>query len=531
MKTTKTKGWGQMANKRRLPMRKIKEILRLKYDAGMSYHQIARGINVSTSTVHDIINRFNKAGLSWPLSAELEDEKALEALLYLEQKAAATKKPEPDMKLIYKELKRKSVTLQLLWEEYKDLNPDGYQYSYFCERFNAWRAKLNPVLRQFYRAGERTEVDYAGQTMRITDPDTGKTYDAYIFVAALAASNYIYAEAVLSVDLKSWIASHVRAFEFFGGATEITVPDNPKTGVHHPCRYEPELNRTYEEMASYYGTAVIPARVKRPRDKPNAENGVLNVERRIIAKLRNRIFFSLTELNQAIWAELKLLNEKPFQKLDGSRQSLYEELEKPALKPLPPKPFEYAVWKKLTVNIDYHVEVNKNYYSTPYQLVKEIVEVRITASVVEIFHRGKRVASHRLLLGKGKFSTLPEHRPASHQKYLEWTPSRITGWAAQTGPNTKALAAKIMENKPHPEQGYRSCLGLIRLGDRYGKERLENACARALAYDTISYKSVSSILKHGLDSKLPTEKPEFKPVVHENIRGADYYSSGGELLC
>jgi transposase len=520
-----------MANKRRLPMRKIKEILRLKYDAGLSYHQIARGINVSTSTVHDIINRFNKAGLSWPLAAELEDEKALEALLYLEQKAAATKKPEPDMDLIYKELKRKSVTLQLLWEEYKALNPDGYQYSYFCERFNKWRSKLNPVLRQFYRAGERTEVDYAGQTMQITDPDTGKTYDAYIFVSVLASTSYTYAEAVLSVDLKSWIASHVRSFEFFGGVTEVLVPDNPKTGVHHPCRYEPELNRTYEEMASYYGTAVIPARVKHPRDKPNAENGVLIVERRIIAKLRNRTFFSLAELNQGIWAELKLLNEKPFQKLDGSRQSLYEEFEKPALKPLPPKPYEFAVWKKLTVNIDYHVEVDKNYYSTPYQLVKETVEARITNSVVEILYHGKRVASHRMLLGKGKYSTLTEHRPAAHQKYLEWTPSRIAGWAAQIGPNTKALAAKIMEQRPHPEQGYRSCLGLIRLSDRYGKERLENASARALFYGTNSYKSVKSILKHGLDSKPPKEKPEFKPVVHENIRGADYYSSGGELLC
>jgi transposase len=520
-----------MANKRRLPMRKIKEVLRLKHDAGLSYHQIARGVNISTSTVHDIINRFNGAGLPWPLAAELEDEKALENLLYPEQKASATKKPEPDMALIYKELKRKSVTLQLLWEEYKALHPEGYQYSYFCERFNTWRAKLNPVLRHFYRAGERTEVDYAGQTMQVTDPETGKIYKAYIFVAVLAASNYTYAEAVLSVDLASWIASHVRAFEFFGGVTEILVPDNPKTGVIHPCRYEPELNRTYEELASYYGTVVIPARVKRPRDKANAENGVLIVERRIIAKLRNRTFFSLAELNQAIWAELKLLNEKPFQKLDGSRQSLYEELEKQALKPLPPKPFEYAIWKKLTVNIDYHVEVDKNYYSTPYQLVKEIVEVRITSSVVEILYHGKRVASHRLLLGKGKFSTLPEHRPVSHQKHLEWTPSRIAGWAAQTGPHTKTLAAKIMEQRPHPEQGYRSCLGIIRLGDLYGKERLENACTRALFYGTISYKSVKSILKHGLDSKLPEEVTELKPILHRNIRGADYYSTGGEQLC
>ena len=342
-----------MANKRRLLMRKIKEILRLKYDANLSYHQVARGANVSTSTVHDIVNRFNKADLAWPLPAELECEKALEALLYPDQKIADAKKAEPNMAAIYKELKRKSVTLLLLWEEYKVIHPEGYQYSYFCEKFNNWQAKLNPVLRQFYRAGERTEVDYAGQTMSITDTQTGETHDAYIFVAILAASNYAYAEAVLSVDLASWINSHVRAFTFFGGVTELLVPDNPKTGVNHPCRYEPELNRTYAEMAAHYGVAIIPARPRRPRDKPRAENGVQNVEQRILARLRNRTFFSLEELNQAIWAELKLLNEKPFQKLDGSRQSLYEELEKLALKPLPQTPFEYAVWTKLTVNIDY----------------------------------------------------------------------------------------------------------------------------------------------------------------------------------
>lgn len=512
-------------------MRKVKEILKLKHGAGLSYHQIARGVNVSTSTVHDIIGRFNKAGLSWPLPAEFECEKALEKRLYPEQKAVKEKKPEPDMALIYKELKKKSVTLQLLWEEYKDLNPDGYQYSYFCEKFNHWRSKLNPVLRHFYRAGERMEIDYAGQTMQIVDPETGEIYDAYLFIAVLAASNYFYAEAVLSVDQASWIASHVRTFEFFGGVTEILVPDNPTTGVTHPCRYEPELNRTYAEMAAHYGFAVIPARVKRPRDKPRAENSVLFAERRIIAKLRNRTFFSIEELNQAIFEELKLLNEKPFQKLEGSRKSLFEEIEKPALKPLPAQPFEYAVWKTLKVNIDYHVEVNKNYYSTPYQLVKETVDVRITDSVAEILHHGKRVASHRLLLGKGKFSTLPEHRPASHQKHLEWTPSRIAGWAAQTGPNTKQIALQIMAQKPHPEQGYRSCLGLIRLGNAYGKERLEAASARALYYGTVNYKSVRSILKHGLDSKVPKEEPVFESIAHENIRGADYYSPGGDNLC
>lgn len=512
-------------------MRKIKEILKLKFDADLSYHQIARSVNVSKSTVHDVLNRFNQAELSWPLSEELENEKALENRLYPEQVKVAEKRPEPDMNWIYKELKKKSVTLLLLWEEYKALKPDGYQYSYFCERYNSWKAKLNPVLRQIYRVGEATQVDYAGQRMTIADPDTGKTYDAYIFVAVLAASNYTYAEAVLSLDLASWTSSHVRAFEFFGGVTELLVPDNTKTGVNHPCRYEPELNRTYAEMASYYGMAVIPTRPRKPRDKAKIETGVQIVERRILAKLRNRTFFSLAELNSAIAEELKALNEKPFQKLEGSRKSLFEELEKPALKPLPKARFEYALWKKLTANIDYHVEVDKNYYSVPYQLVKEIVEVRITASVIEILYQGKRVASHRILPGKGKFSTLTEHRPAAHQKYLQWTPSRIISWAAETGPKTAELAKMTMEQKPHPEQGYRSCLGLIRLGDRYGKERLEAACHRALYYHTVSYKSVSSILKHGLDSKAPEQRPALKPLLHPNIRGAGYYQTGGEQRC
>lgn len=509
-------------------MRKIKEILKLKFDVGLSYHQIARSVNVSKSTVHDIINRFNRAALSWPLSEELENEKVLEIMLYPEQVSAVEKRPEPDMNWIYKELKKKSVTLLLLWEEYKELNPDSYQYSYFCERYNRWKAKLNPVLRQIYRAGEATQVDYAGQTMTITDPESGKTYDAYIFVAVLAASNYTYAEAVLSLDLASWISSHVRAFEFFGGVTELLVPDNTKTGVNHPCRYEPELNRTYAEMAYYYGIAVIPTRPYKPRDKAKTETGVQIVERWILARLRNRTFFSLEELNLAIWEELEQLNERPFQKLEGSRKSLFEELERPALKALPEQHFEYAVWKKLTVNIDYHVEVNKNYYSVPYQLVKEKVEVRITSSVVEIIHLGKRVASHRLLFGKGKFSTLKEHRPASHQKHLEWTPSRIVRWAAETGPKTAELTKAIMEQKPHPEQGYRSCLGLIRLSKRYGQERLEAACNRAIYYNTVSYKSVNSILKHGLDSKLPEENTSLKPLIHHNIRGARYYQAGGE---
>lgn len=512
-------------------MRKIKEILRLKLEFSLSYQKIARSCNVSASTVHDVIRRANAAGLTWPLPNELQGETELENKLYPGQILNTLHREKPDMNWIHRELKRKNVTLQTLWQEYKAAHPDGYQYSYFCEQYNIWREKLNPVLRKTYPAGKFMEVDYAGQTMTITDPATGKTYPAYIFVAVLAATNYTYAEAVISLELTSWIASHLRAFEFFGGVTEILVPDNTKTGITHPCRYEPEINRSYAEMAAFYGTAIIPARPSKPRDKSKVEKGVQVVERWILAKLRNRTFFSLDELNTAIDKELAELNQRPFQKLEGSRQSLFDELEKPALKPLPEERFQFALWKTLTVNIDYHVEVEKNYYSVPYQLIKEKVDVRITSGLIEIIHKGKRVASHLRSFGLGKSCTLPAHRPVAHQKYLEWTPSRIIRWAGDAGPSTGQLAKHILEKRPFPEQGYRSCLGLIRLGDRYGKERLEAACKRALFFGTHTYNSVKSILEKGLD-RTPLEKaPASKPIMHQNIRGKEYFGQECERIC
>lgn len=513
-------------------MRKIKEILRLKLETGLGYHKIARSCNVSTSTVHDVINRAKAAGLTWPLPEELQTEKELDKKLYSEQvPIAPLRRPEPDMNWIHHELKRKNVTLQLLWQEYKEKHPDGYQYSYFCEQYRHWKQKLNPVLRQTYPAGKFMQVDYAGQTMAITDAKTGEILKAYIFVAILAASNYTYAEAVLSLDLANWIACHCRAFEFFGGVTEILVPDNPKTGITHPCRYEPEINRSYAEMAAHYGIAIIPARPGKPKDKAKVETSVQIVERWILAKLRNLTFFSLDELNEAIEKELLALNQKPFQRLEGCRQSLYEELERPVLKPLPEQRFQFAEWKTLTVNIDYHVEVEKNFYSTPYQLVKEKVDVRISSGLIEILHKGKRVASHTRSFGVGKYCTLLEHRPTSHQKYLEWTPSRIINWAGDAGSYTGKLAQQILAQRPHAEQGYRSCLGLIRLGERYGKERLNAACKRALFFGTPQYQSIKSILEKGLD-QVPLEKaPEPEPIMHQNIRGKEYFGQERERLC
>ena len=511
--------------KGRLSMRKLQEILRLR-ETGLSNRQIAGSINISPSTVSLILSRAKAGGLSWPLPEDM-DERAVNEILYPEGEKLGSK-PLPDMRKMHQELKRKSVTLQLLWEEYRNEHPDGYRYSYFCDLYRAWQQKLDPPLRQTHKAGEKMFVDFAGQTVDIQDPNTGKTTPAYIFLAVLGASNYTFACGVLSQELENWIKLHCLALEYFGGIPEIIVPDNLKAGVTRPCRYEPDLNPTYQEMAEHYGCVVIPGRPRHPKDKSKAENAVLFVERQILARLRNRIFFSLKELNQCIFEELTVLNRKPFQKLDGSRRSWYESLEKPALRPLPPRHYEFARWKKLKVNIDYHVELEKNYYSVPYRLVREQVDVRFTASTVEIIYKGKRVASHARIYGKGKSSTHPEHMPSAHRKHLEWNPSRIINWAQKSGPATAQMVKELMGKRVHPEQAYRSCLGLLSLENKYGEDRLEAACSRALSCCAFSYRSVKNILKNGLD-QLEPEKQEVLPLpAHENIRGAKYYE--GEVV-
>ena len=504
-------------------MRKIKEILRLR-SLGLGARQIARSISSSHSTVLDLFHRADAAGVSWPLAEEL-DETELEKKLYPGNTGRPRTRPEPDWEWVHRELSRKGVTLQLLWLEYKRNRPDGYQYSRFCERYRQWQKKLDVVLRQNHRAGERMYVDFAGQTVPVTDPETGEVFKAHIFVAVLGASNYTYAEATRAEDLEAWIGAHCRAFEFFGGVPEIVVPDNPRVGVSRVCSYEPGINTTYHEMAVHYGTAIIPARPRKPRDKAKVEVGVQVVERWILARLRNRKFFSLGELNAAIAEELERLNSRPFQKLEGTRRSLYESLDKPALLPLPAQRYQFARWKKARVNIDYHIELEHNYYSVPYQLVKEEVDVRYTAGTVEVIHRGRRVASHPRSYGRGRYVTDHNHRPESHKRHLEWTPSRLIRWAETVGPQTAELFKKIMDARPHPEQGYRSCLGLLRLSKYYSPERLEAAAARALALGAVSYSSVKSILKKGLD-RIPIEEPSVTVPVrqHENVRGPAYYS-------
>lgn len=508
----------------RLSVRKIREVLRLA-SKGLTHRQIGRSLNISHNTAAGYLRRVADAGLSM-MELEALDDVALVARLFPPAPAASAARPLPEWAEIARELKRKSVTLQLLWLEYKASHPDGYQYTQFVSRFREWQGSADVVLRQEHKAGEKAFVDYAGQTMPIVDAATGEIREAQIFIGVLGASNYTYVEATETQSLPDWIASHVRMYEYFGGVSAVTVPDNLRSGVRHACYYEPDVNRTYLELAQHYGTTVIPTRIAKPRDKAKVETGVQIAERWILAALRNHTFFSLSELNAEIARLLTQLNERPFQKLDGSRRTLYEALDQPALLALPSVPYSFAEWRKARVNIDYHIEVRRHYYSVPYTLVRAEVEARVAHATVEVFHAGKRVAVHVRSERVGGYSTIAEHRPKSHQKHVEWSPSRLIRWAEGVGASAGALAQKILESRPHPEQGYRACLGLMRLAKCYNPERLEAACFRALRSGAHSYRSVKSILEHGLD-RVPLEEPESLtlPLEHENVRGAAYYQS------
>ena len=505
-------------------MRKIQDVLRLHNVAGLSARAIARSLNISRDSVSRIISQAKGANLPWPLPADLDDLK-LEALLFPRAQGRPKSYAEPDWNTVHLELRKKGVTLQLLWQEYKAEHLQGYQYSQFCEHYRRWKKKLHLSMHQEHRAGEKVFVDYAGPTVPYIDRETGELLQAQIFVAVLGASSYTFVEAQPSQKLESFIGGHTRAFQFFGGIPALIVPDNLKSAVNEADRYEPTVNATYLEMASHYSTAVMPARPRKPKDKPHAEAGVLLAERWILAVLRKRQFFSIAEINEAISELLKRLNEKPFQKLEGSRKSLFERLDKPALRQLPPTPYEFATWHIAKANIDYHISVNRAYYSVPYALVGQRVDVRMTQNVVEIFFRGKRVASHRRTNYKGEYMTEPSHRPKAHQKHAEWTPSRLIAWGNGIGPNTGILVERILATRKHPEQGYRSCLGLLSLSKQYSNVRLEGAVLRALSIGAISYRSVKSILQKGLEqTTLSFETSEPTPT-HENIRGADYYTN------
>ena len=517
---------------KRLLMRKIREILRLKHEADLPHRAIARACSVGAGTVSDYLRRAREAGLDWPLPPDLDDTR-LEAQLFAGPAPRRGLRPRPDLVHTHQELKRPGVTLLLLWQEYRAVHADGYGYSQFCDRYRRWAKKLKPSMRQVHRAGEKLFIDFAGQRPHFVDPQTGEVVPVELFIGVLGASSYTYAEAVRSQQLSDWVGAHERMLAFFGGSAEIWVPDNLKSGVTRPCHYEPEVNRTYQDMADHYGSVVIPARVRRPKDKAKAEVGVQVAERWLLARLRDQIFFSLAELNARLRELLDELNNRPMQKLGVSRRELFERLDRPALKALPADRYEIATWKTCRVNIDYHVEVKNNFYSVPYQLIHESVEARLTATIVEVFFKNRRVASHRRLTSRGRASTQTAHMPRSHRAHAEWTPSRLIRWAEKTGPATGHLVAEILRRKRHPEQGYRACLGIMRLGRRHGDDRLEAACARAERLQAYSYQTVKNILGAGLD-RLPLEDEivSLAPTpTHDNIRGAAYYAAPKEDRC
>ena len=504
-------------------MRQIRNALRLHYCEKLSVRDTALSLAMARSTVNDYLIRARVAGLSWPLPEEMDDDQ-LERRLFPEVTKATSTYPQPDYETLKKELARKGVTLQLLWFEYRELHPDGYGYSQFCQRYRDWRRRRDVVMRQDHKAGEKMFVDFPGLTIPIYDAATLEiSFRAELFVAVLGASSYLFAEALRSQELIHWVAAHVHAFEFFGDVPEIVVSDNLRSAVTKAHRYEPALNATYQELATHYATVLIPARPYKPRDKAKVEAGVLLAERWIIAVLRHRRFTSLAELNEAIAGLVERLNTKPFKKLDGSRASFFKELDQPALRPLPKERYEFATWRLAKVNIDYHVETEHHYYSVPYQLTGQVVEVRLTGTIVEVFSKHQRVASHLRNYAKGRHVTDAAHMPDSHRRYLEWTPGRIVSWAAKNGPSTAAFIEGLMKSRPHPEQGFRSALGVMRLAKKYSPERLETACERALILKSFSYKSIESILAHGLDQQpLRAASPRAR-VAHRNIRGPNYY--------
>jgi transposase len=509
----------------RVSMRRVREILRLKH-GGASDRQIARSLDLARSTVALTLERAAAAGLDWPLPPTLTD-RVLEATLYVSpgSQPGARRKVEPDWAYIHHELRRPGVTLMLLWEEYRQREPNGYNYSRWCDLYRAWEGRLSPTMRQSHPAGERMFVDYAGQTVDVIDGSSGEIRQAQIFVAAMGASNYTYAEATWTQSLPDWIGAHIRALAFMGGVPAQLVPDNPKVGVDRANWYEPGLNRTYLDLATHYRTAILPTRPRKPRDKAKVEVAVLVVERWILARLRNRRFFSLTELNQAIAALVADLNRRPMRRLGVSRRELFLELDCPALKPLPAEPYEYAQWRVRRVGLDYHVDIDGHYYSVPHRLIRQQLDARITERTIELFDKGERVAVHLRGGGRGRHTTIAEHMPSAHRRYAEWTIERICADAAAIGPSTAKLTALILESRPHPEQGYRACIGILRLARHYGADRLEAACDRGLDIGARSYGSIQSILKHGLDRRpppRPAAQGERLPD-HPNIRGPRYY--------
>ena len=511
----------------RLSMHKTREILRQKWCLSRSHREVARSQGVSVGTVSATLRRAQEAGVSDWAAVESLSEADLGARLY--RPACSGSRPTPDPLWIHTERQRKGVTLDLLHHEYLAQHPDGYRYTQFCEIYRRWCKKRRLSMRQVHRAGEKLFVDYAGHKPKVVNRNTGEEREVELFVAALGASSFTYAEATETQRVADFIGSHSRALAFFGGVPELVIPDQLKSGVTRACRYEPGVQRSYDEWSRHYGTTIVPARTRKPRDKAKVEVAVQVVERWILARIRNETFFSLGELNTRIAELLEELNARTMRAYGQSRRERFDAIDRPALRPLPHESFELAEWKQARVNLDYHVELHRAFYSVPHALVHERVEIRFTATSVEVFHKGQRVALHRRpsYFAPGGYATIPAHMPKAHRQHLAWSPTRLIHWGQSVGPKTGELIEAILEHRPHPEQGYRSCLGILRLAKQYGNQRLEAACDRAVRVRARSYRHVQSILKNGLD-RVPLPKAELEtqalPLTHENVRGGDYYN-------
>jgi transposase len=520
-----------MAN-RRLPMRKIKEVLRLKFESQLSEHEIAYSCHISRTTVRDYLKRATLAGLNWSEASALNEVQIIERLfpvMVVGPPLSGEARPLPDCQYIYDQLRtyrKYNLTLIQLWSEYKEAHPEGYQYSQFCELYRRWRGRLDYVMRQEHRAGEKLFVDYC-DGLSFVKALTGEIIPTQLFVAVWGASNYTYAEATLSQTLPDWIRSHVHAFEYFQRVPHILVPDNLKSGIDKACKYEPELNPTYADLAEHYGCAVIPARPHQPRDKAKVEVGVQIAQRWILAVLRKRTFFSLGEINNAIRQCLEKLNNRQLRKAQQSRRELFVSLDNPSALPLPQQPYEYAEWQQARVNFDYHIEVEKHYYSVPYQLIHQRLDIRLTATTLEVFHKGQRVAAHLRSHQKGGQTSLKEHMPSQHRAYAEWSSGRFLQWAAKIGQATVRLIEQVLAGRTYPEQAFKSCMGILQLGRSYTPERVEAAAKRALKYKTCSYRSMQAILANGLDQRPEAEEQasstQLALPLHPNIRGPEYY--------
>lgn len=509
----------------RMSMRNVREILRLKLSLGLSHREAAASCGTSAGFVGGLVVRAAALGLQWEDIAALDDA-ALESKLATKTPKGQADRALPDFAVIDIERRRPGVTLRLLHLEYLETNPDGYQYTQFCQHYRDWLSRNKRSMRQNHKAGDKLFVDYSGKRPHFVDPATGEIIECELFVAVLGASNYTYAEATRSQQIPDWIGSHIHALEYFGGATKVIVCDQLRSGVSTPDRYDPAIQRSYERMAAHYDTAVVPARPRKPKDKAKVEVGVQVVQRWILARLRNRTFFSLGELNVAIRELLENLNHRVMRRFGASRRELFDRLDRDVLKPLPVDRYVHADWQGARVNIDYHVEFDRHFYSVPHRLVHERVEICATATTIEVFRNGVRIASHVRSRTAHHHTTVAEHMPVAHREHAEWTPSRLVAWAEKVGPSSAALVRAILESRPHPEHGYRSCLGILRLAQRYGDERLERACARAHAAGARSYRHVNEILVRQLD-KLPLpeadEGTSAKAIEHKNVRGPNYY--------